>query len=266
MQPFTPDFFEKESYDFDDLLAIVRYLRSPDGCPWDREQTHVSIRKNLLEEAYEVAEGIDLDDATILREELGDHLFQAIFHAVIEEERGRFTAADVLTDICRKMINRHPHIFADTAAHNGKEALDVWEAVKRKEKQQTTASDAMRALPKTLPALMYATKMVGKAARVGFTYDTAAEAAEKVVEEWGELTAAAIPAEIEEEYGDTLLALVNYGRMLGIDAEEALTRAAQKFLSRFERAEAKLAENGANLSQCTKNEWILAWEQAKRGK
>ncbi len=266
MQPFTPDFFEKEDYTFDDLLAIVRYLRSPNGCPWDREQTHKSIRKNLLEEAYEVAEGIELDDAAILREELGDHLFQAVFHAVIEEERGRFTASDVLTDICRKMINRHPHIFADVPAHGSGQALDVWEAAKQKEKKQKNATDAMRALPKTLPALMYAEKMVGKAARVGFTYDKPEEAAEKVAEEWGELTTATTREEIEEEYGDTLLALVNYGRLLGLDAEEMLGRASQKFLSRFEKTEDILAKNVANPSQCTKNDWILAWEQAKRSK
>lgn len=263
MKPFSPDFFEKETYDYADLLAIVRYLRSPVGCPWDRQQTHKTIRKNLLEEAYEVAEGIDLDDAAILREELGDYLFQAVFHIAIEEERGRFTSSDVLTDICRKMINRHPHIFGDVTASGSAEALDVWEAAKREEKHQSTVGEAMAALPKTLPALMYASKMAAKAAKAGFTYESAKGAAQKVEEEWAELLAAGSPEEVEEEYGDALFALVNYGRMLGLDAEESLARASQKFLDRFARTEATLIQNAINLSQCTKKEWILAWESAK---
>ena len=158
MKPTSAEFQSKEAYTFEDLLAIVRLLRSPEGCPWDRAQTHASVRKNLLEEAYEVAEGIDRDDAAILREELGDHLFQAVFHTVIEEERGRFTATDVLTDICRKMIFRHPHIFAGENAKGKEEALDAWEAAKKQEKHQSSAAEAMHALPVTLPALMYAAK------------------------------------------------------------------------------------------------------------
>lgn len=263
MKPTSPEFLSKEAYDFDDLLAIVRLLRSPEGCPWDRAQNHASVRKNLLEEAYEVAEGIDRDDAAILREELGDHLFQAVFHTVIEEERGRFTASDVLSDICRKMIFRHPHIFADVRAEGKEQALDTWEAAKREEKHQKSTAEAMQALPKTLPALMYATKAASKAARVGFTYEAPEEAAEKVAEEWAELAAAQTENERLEEYGDMLFALANYGRMLGIDPEEALARASSKFISRFAKAEASLLAEKGDLSQCTKNDWILAWDRAK---
>ncbi len=263
MKLTDPAFLSKESYTFDDLLAIVRYLRSPDGCPWDRAQTHASVRKNLLEEAYEVAEGIDRDDAAILREELGDHLFQALFHAVIEEERGRFTAEDVLTDICRKMIFRHPHIFGGSSADGKEEALSAWEAAKKQEKHQKTVSEALYALPITLPALMYAEKMAGKVARVGFTYDSAKEAGEKVEEEWRELAAAKTQKEREEEYGDMLFALANYGRLLGLDAEECLLAASRKFRTRFEKTEAALLAEKGDLSQCTKNEWILAWDKAK---
>ena len=259
----SAEFLSKETYTFEDLLAIVRLLRSPNGCPWDRAQTHASVRKNLLEETYEVAEGIDRDDAAILREELGDHIFQAVFHTVIEEERGRFTADDVITAICRKMIFRHPHIFAGEHTNGKEEALDAWESAKRQEKHQKTAAESMHALPKTLPALMYAAKMSGKAARVGFTYESAEEAAEKVCEEWGELAAAHTKEERKEEYGDLLFALVNYGRMLGIDAEEALALACEKFLSRFEKTEAALGQEKGNLAQCTKKEWISAWNTAK---
>lgn len=263
MKPTSREFLSKERYTFEDLLALVRLLRSPEGCPWDRAQTHASVRKNLLEEAYEVAEGIDRDDAAILREELGDHLFQAVFHTVIEEERGRFTADDVITEICRKMIFRHPHIFGKEQAKGTEEALDAWESAKRLEKHQATIAEAMHALPKTLPALMYAAKMSGKAARVGFTYESAEQAAEKVTEEWRELAAAHTIEEQKEEYGDLLFAMVNYGRMLGIDPEEALSFACEKFLSRFEKAESMIREEKGNLSQCTKSEWIFAWNWAK---
>lgn len=263
MKPTDTAFLSKETYTFADLLAIVRYLRSPDGCPWDRAQTHASVRKNLLEEAYEVAEGIDRDDPKILREELGDHLFQALFHAVIEEERGRFTTEDVLTDICRKMIFRHPHIFADACAEGKEEALLTWEAAKKQEKQQKTVSEALYALPATLPALMYAEKMAGKVARVGFTYASAEEAACKVEEEWAELSAAKTKDKMTEEYGDMLFALVNYGRLLGLDAEQSLAAASRKFRARFEKTEESLLAEKGDLSQCTKNEWILAWNRAK---
>ncbi len=258
------DFALKETYTYDDLLALVRLLRGPGGCPWDREQTHKSIRRNLLEEAYEVAEGIDADNPAMLREELGDYLFQAAFHIILEEERGRFVPSDVITDICRKMISRHPHIFGARGTLTAGEVPAMWEDVKRAEKHHATTAAAMHAVPRILPALMYAGKLENKAARAGFTYDTADEAAEKVKEEWGELQAATTQVEREEEYGDLLLALVNYGRMLGLDAEECLAHASRKFLDRFERTEAFLTENAGNVSKCTKNDWILAWKTTKR--
>ncbi|MBQ8858888.1 MAG: nucleoside triphosphate pyrophosphohydrolase [Clostridia bacterium] len=263
MNTLSSDFPNKERYDFDDLLALVRFLRSPDGCPWDRAQTHASVRKNLLEEAYEVAEGIDRDDPAVLREELGDFLFQALFHTVIEEEQGRFTTEDVLDAITRKMVHRHPHLFGEVSVSDGSAVPDLWEKVKKEEKGHATATDALRDVPKALPALMYAQKLATRAARAGFTYDTAEEAAEKVGEEWRELAEAKDPAAVEEEYGDLLFALVNYGRMRGLDAEEALSRASKKFLSRFEGMESFVQENGRNPSQCTKNELILAWKRAK---
>ncbi|MBO5050568.1 MAG: nucleoside triphosphate pyrophosphohydrolase [Clostridia bacterium] len=263
--PFSPkDFQEQETYSFDDLLALVRFLRSPEGCEWDRAQTHASVRKNLLEEAYEVAEGIDRDDPKILREELGDHLFQAAFHIIMEEERGRFLPQEVLNDICRKMIARHPHLFAANREHVAAEAVPAkWEALKRAEKGQQTATDTLRALPKTLPALMYAQKMTEKAARAGFTYEGAEEAGEKVCEEWRELAAAKTQAEREEELGDLLFALANYARMIGVDSEEALARAARKFLDRFAGMEENFTQVGRKLADCTKKELIFSWYEQK---
>ena len=263
MNAFASDFSKKERYNFEDLLALVRFLRSPGGCPWDRAQTHASVRKNLLEEAYEVAEGIDQDDPAVLREELGDFLFQALFHSVIEEERGRFTTEDVLDAITRKMVHRHPHLFGEVTVTDGSAVRDLWEKVKKEEKGHGTATEALRDVPQALPALMYAQKLSTRAARAGFTYDTPEEAADKVREEWGELAEAEDRAAVEEEYGDLLFALVNYGRMLGLDAEEALTRASKKFLSRFEKMESLVCKSGGNPSQCTKNELILAWKHTK---
>ena len=262
---FSPkDFQNKSNYTFDDLLALVRFLRSPEGCAWDRAQTHESVRKNLLEEAYEVAEGIDSDDAAVLREELGDFLFQAAFHIAIEEERERFLSQDVLNDICRKMISRHPHLFAPGASGLSAEAVPAkWEELKRAEKGQATATDTLRALPKALPALMYAQKMADKAGRAGFTYDSAAEAGQKVEEEWAELLSARTVEEQAEELGDMLFALVNYGRLLGIFAEEALSVAAEKFLARFAAMEEALAQKGKKIAECTKNELIYCWNQQK---
>lgn len=256
-------FANKEKYTVQDIFTLVRILRSPDGCAWDRAQTHASVRKNLIEETYEVADGIDRDDAASLLEELGDFLFEGAFHIAMEEERGRFTADDVATGICRKMISRHPHVFADTAL-DGEDTVADWEARKKLEKGQKTLEDAISCLPRALPALMYAKKVASRAADFGFVYDGASEAAEKVREEWGELAAAATPEEQREEYGDLLFALVNYGRMLGIDAEEALDAASQKIRARLVNMEKNIAKNGKILSDCTKTELLAKWEETKK--
>lgn len=263
--PFSPqEFALKEDYTFDDLLALVRFLRSPAGCEWDRAQTHASVRHNLLEEAYEVAEGIDCDDPRILREELGDFLFQAAFHTVMEEEQGRSTAQEVLRDVCRKMVNRHPHLFLAENEHLSAEEVPArWEEIKRREKGHGRVSDSMQALPGTLPALMYAQKMAGKAARAGFSYDSADEAMEKVAEEWQELAAAKTKEEQEEELGDMLFALVNYARFLELDAEETLAKAAKKFCRRFAAIEENLALSGREMANCTKKDLLFAWNNQK---
>ena len=257
-------FAKKETYTVADIFDLVRILRSDEGCSWDRAQTHESVRKNLIEETYEVADGIDRDDAASLREELGDFLFEGAFHIALEEERGRFTAEDVATALCRKMIGRHPHVFGDERALDGEAAIADWEARKRREKGQKTLEATLDDIPRALPALMYAKKVSGRAAGVGFTYDSADEAAAKVREEWEELAAATGDNDRKEEFGDLLLALVNYGRLLGIDAEEALDFASQKMRNRLVKMEKIIEKNGKKMADCTKTELLAAWETAKK--
>ena len=257
-------FAQKERYSLEDLFTLVRILRSPDGCHWDRAQTHASVRKNLIEETYEVADGIDRDDPEALREELGDYLFEGAFHIVLEEERGRFTTEDVTSALCRKMIARHPHVFSPDTGVSGQAVVDDWEKMKKAEKKQNTLAETLAAVPRTLPALMYAKKLTSRAAGVGFTYESPEEGAQKVKEEWGELSAASTEKERFEEYGDLLLALVNYGRLLGLDAEEALEAASQKFRTRLVEMEKNLEKNNKNLSNCTKSELLAAWDKIKK--
>lgn len=256
MNEKNENFRMTEHHTFEDICTLVRILRAPDGCPWDRAQTHASIRKNLLEEAYEVADAIDHDSPAMLREELGDFLFQAAFHLVLEEEKGNFTAADAVSDLCEKMIHRHPHVFGETGD------VPDWQTLKEQEKAQTGTTETMRAIPRTLPALMYAAKLLSCARHAGFVYERLEDERNKVVEEWNEFHAA--PPEVkQEEFGDLLLALVSYGKSCGIDAEEALTLASEKFLSRFAEMEAMLCADGGKLAQYTKKDLLSAWRNAK---
>ena len=219
-------FKEKARYNYDDLLEIIRVLRSPEGCPWDQVQTHQSIRRGLLEEAYEAAEGIDRDDADLLREELGDVLMQVVFHTVIEEERGRFDMEKVCREVCEKLVFRHPNIFASSAAENA--GINSWDALKNKEKGRTTLADELNTVPATLPALMYAQKMQKRAARKGAFAQTAEDAAAalKAAERgWEE----AVPENAAERAGALLFAAANAMRLAGVDAEEALTFASKRY-------------------------------------
>lgn len=240
--PFSPqDFQNKTAYTFDDLLALVRFLRSPEGCEWDQVQTHESVRRNLLEEAYEVAEGIDRDDPVILREELGDYLFQAAFHIAIEEEKGRFLPSDVLCDICRKMIRRHPHLFSQASQDLPHPAASVsWDELKRAEKGQASVEDVLRMLPRTLPALMYAQKVVEKAASMGFFREDREKIEKKIAEEWQAFVIAQNKETQVIALGELLFSLVNYACLLGLNAEEALSRAALHFCSHLTTIKQKL--------------------------
>ena len=257
----------KEKDTLEDLVRIIGILRGENGCPWDRVQTHESIRMNLLEEAYEAADAIDKGDMPNLCEELGDVLLQVVFHAQIETEQGGFTMDDVLRGICEKMIYRHPHVFgngtvkADTAA----QVLVNWEELKRREKKQETRTEMMMSVPDALPALIRARKVQKKAADVGFDFPMAADAFQKVYEEVRELEQAAVyqNGDIEEEYGDILFALVNISRFLKINPEFALTKAIKKFINRFEYIEKSALLQGKALSELSLEEMDLLWNEAK---
>ena len=220
------NFTRKPRYGYEDLLEIIRLLRSPEGCPWDRVQTHQSIRRGMLEEAYEAAEAIDTDNAALLKEELGDVLMQVVFHAAIEEERGRFTFEDVCRNVCEKLVFRHPNIFASSAAENA--GINGWDALKNKEKGRTTLADELATVPATLPALMRAQKLQKRAAGHGLGQQDAAAAQhrlEAAVQDFATADAAAK----QEAAGRLLFAAVNAARLAGVDAEEALTFASKRF-------------------------------------
>lgn len=218
------DWPEKEQYTAQDVVELVRILRDPaDGCPWDKVQTHRSIRKNFLEETCEALEAIDADDPAMLREELGDVLLHVAFHAVIEEERGRFTFEQVCREVCEKMVFRHPNIFASSAAVNG--GINSWEALKNKEKGRSTLRDELDTVPATLPALMRAQKLQKRAAARGLGTQDPAQARRELHEAAARWT----QAETEQAAGELLLAAANSMRLAGIDAEQALTFAAKAF-------------------------------------
>ncbi len=253
----------KAEYGFDDLLEIMALLRDPEkGCPWDVAQTHESIRRNLIEEAYEAADAIDRGSPSDLKEELGDLLLQVVFHAQMAREAGEFDIGGVCTEICRKLIRRHPHVFG-SAGHltDPKQTLDLWEAVKREEKGQQTYTDAMNGVAKALPALTYAEKIQSRAKRSGFDWPTADGAVNKIREETDELSEAIrTRAGVEEELGDLLFAAVNAARKLEIDPEEALFRASEKFKNRFAAME-RMA--GDKLSSMELPDMIVLWDSVK---
>lgn len=221
------DWPEREHYTAEDLIEILRILRDPEtGCPWDKVQTHQSIRKNFLEETYEALEALDADDPAMLREELGDVLMQVAFHAVMEEERGRFDFEQVCREVCEKLVFRHPNIFASSAAENA--GINSWDALKNKEKGRTTLADELATVPATLPALMRAQKLQKRAAGHGLGQQDAA-AAQHQLEAAVQAFAKAEEAAKQEAAGQLLFAAVNAARLAGVDAEEALTFASKRF-------------------------------------
>lgn len=222
----------------DDLLKIMELLRAPGGCPWDRAQTHQSIRDNMLEEAYEAADAIDRMDMENLREELGDVLLQVVFHSSMAQEAGQFTFDDVVNGVCQKLVFRHPHVFGTVDAKDPDGALSAWDAQKREEKGQRTAADALDSVARALPALTRAAKLQSKAAKAGFDWREAAPAMDKLSEELEEFrTAVREGSNTEEELGDLLFAAVKAGRFAGVDGETALQKACEKFIRRFRRVE-----------------------------
>ena len=235
-----------ERFELDPLVKVMSRLRSPDGCPWDIEQSHATLRRYIIEEVYEVLEAIDEQDPTHLCEELGDLLLQIVFHARMAEEAGDFSMQDVVDTVTEKLIRRHPHVFGDISVQDAAEVIVNWDAIKRREKKQKPKS-ALDGVPQGLPALLRANKLQMKAAKVGFDWDDIAPVWDKVAEELAELRQAAAvgnPSEIEDELGDVVFAVVNLGRFLGVETEVALNRANNKFSRRFCQVEALLRQQG----------------------
>ena len=258
------NFERKETYSLQDLIEILRILRAPGGCPWDRAQTHLSDRRNFLEEAYEAAEAFDRDDPALMCEELGDMLMQVLFNIHIEEDAGRFTTDDVTDHICKKLIFRHPHVFGTAAADTSEEVLVNWEALKRQEKGQQTTADAMDAVARSLPALWRADKLQSKAAKAGFEFAGVSGALDKLDEETAELRQAVRDGtNVEEELGDVLFAAVKVGRFCGVDPETAVNGTCEKFIRRFRAMEEAAAAEGRSLSDMTLEEMTALWNGAK---
>lgn len=256
----------KQKYNTADLVEILKILRSPEGCMWDREQTHQSIRKDFIEETYEVIEAIDRADSELLCEELGDVLLQIVFHAQLETEAGRFTYDDVADGICKKMIERHPHVFGETAVSSTEEVLANWEKIKSQTKNRKTAAEKMQAVPRQLPALMRAEKLQKRAAKVGFDWDTPEGALQKLPEEQAELLAAIAAGDAEntaEELGDLLFSIVNVARKLHIDPEEALIAASDKFQKRFTAVEQLAAQRGLEMEKQPLSVLDELWDTVK---
>lgn len=253
----------------DRLIEIMKKLRSENGCPWDREQTHKSLKKYLIEETYEYLEVVDLDDKERMCEELGDVLLQVVFHAQIASENGDFNIEDVINRICDKLIHRHPHVFGDVTAETSGEVLKNWEEIKKKEKGLVDQASVLQDVPSNLPALMRSYKVQQKAAQVGFDWDNPSDVFAKIREEIDELEAEYKKSDkvaMEDELGDVLFSIVNLARFLKVHPELALSQATNKFIDRFEYIERKAVEGGKNLNDMTLEEMDMLWEQAKMNK
>lgn len=264
---------------FEKLVALQARLRAPNGCPWDIEQTHLSLRTYLIEEAYEVLEALESGDDAKFAEELGDLLLQVVFHAQIAAEQGRFTAADVAREIHQKMVRRHPHVFGEKSARNAAEVLKNWEQIKAEERRakgggkgsgedarEKGAASLLDGIPHALPAVMQGFQLTRRASRIGFDWENVEGVIAKLQEELGELrTARASHAakQIEEEVGDVLFAAVNLARFLKVDPEIALKRTNAKFTARFREMERVAHASGRKLEDVPREEMEALWDRAK---
>lgn len=256
---------QKDAYTVSDLITIVEILRLPGGCPWDREQTHKSIRNDLIEETYEVIEAIDNEDPALLTEELGDVLLQVVMHARMEEEAGRADFDKIAEGVCRKLIHRHPHVFGEVRVRDSAEVLSNWDQIKSEEKSRLTRTDKLRAIPRQFPALMRAAKVGKKSDVLDFPdVGTALDKTHEELTEVDEALAAAGPEAIEEEIGDLLFAAANLARKAGVDPEKALTAATDKYIARFASVEAQAAGSGRDMADMTPAELDILWKNAKK--
>ncbi len=259
------NFVRKPQYGYEDLLEIIRLLRSEDGCPWDKAQTHQSIRRGLLEEAYEAAEAIDNDDPVLLKEELGDVLMQVVFHADIESDAGRFTIDDVCDGVVKKLLFRHPHVFGSQCQDSPESVPVSWDKLKRQEKGQKTVADSMDSVARSLPGLWRAEKLQSKAASAGFEWPDVQGALDKLEEEVAELRRAVEEGgDVPEELGDVLFAAVKVGRFCACDPEDAVNGTCEKFIRRFRAVENGAAAQGREVSQLSLEEMTALWNEAKR--
>ena len=258
------DFIFKYRYNIDDMLEIMRILRSENGCPWDREQDHHSIRKDFIEEVYEAIEAIDTEDTELLREELGDVLLQVVFHCRIEEEKDSFNFGDVVNEVCQKLVIRHPHVFGDVSVKDSSEVLKNWNNIKQETKGQETYTETLESVCSALPALMRAQKLGQRAKRAGMDFENVQSAIEALESEIAELKKAINEnSNIEEELGDVLFSAVNVSRLCGFDSEEALTRSSDKFVERFRKTEELTRFDGVDMKSLNIDELDAYWRKAK---
>lgn len=259
-------FLQKDRYDYADLEQMVKLLRAPGGCPWDRVQTSETIKGNMIEEAYELVDAIERGDSYDMEEETGDVLLQAAFHSVMQEEKGEFNGGDALTRVVKKLIFRHSHIFGADKASGESEALGVWEKNKQKEKGQSTFTESVLAVPNNFPACLRAQKVQKRAGKSGMDFTGAESAAEKLKEEVGELLQAKANGnsdEIFDEAGDVLFSAVNVCRLSGVDCEEALRASVKKFSQRFAECERLIILGGKNMTDLNEEQLDEYWKKAK---
>jgi len=257
---------ETDDTRFSELLGIMKHLRGPGGCPWDAEQTHESLTRYLLEETYEVIEAIETRSPELLKEELGDLLLQPVFHAAIAEENGVFTMKDIIATLCDKLIRRHPHVFGDMQIADSAAQVENWEQIKKQEKGAERKS-ALSGVPPHLPALLKAQKITEKAARVGFDWEHVDQVMAKVMEELHEFEEAMLAGDsehMEAELGDLLFAIVNLGRFLSINPEEALRKTILRFQQRFSHVEESLQAANRQMKDTPLAEMDRLWEEAKK--